>query len=144
MGAIKICMLPLFFFLLNFASRFTMFDGFDSIHFITKGRWENGELNEKCCMEIFFYKVFLCRQVFPEEYSYKCCGWPGPHQLHNNVLWLHPPKLRLREKSGKLTQNWPTYFCSVGNNLSLSKLLISDKTEEVWCSGQTGRALNQI
>ena len=90
-----------------------------------------------------FYKVLLCRQVFPEEHSYKCCGWPGPHQLHNNVLWLHPPKLRLREKSGKLTQNWPTYFCSVGNNLSLSKLLISDKTEEVWCSGQTGRALTR-
>ena len=52
-------MLPLFFFLLNFASRFTMFDGFDSIHFITKGRWENGELNEKCYMEIFFIKFYF-------------------------------------------------------------------------------------
>ena len=54
-----------------------------------------------CCSRLVSNFWWCSRQILPEEHCDQRCGRSGAHQLHYDVLRLHPPQLRLREKSGE-------------------------------------------
>ena len=56
-----------------------------------------------CCSRMVSNLIqwWCSRQILPEEHCDQRCGRSGAHQLHHDVLRLHPPQLRLGEKSGE-------------------------------------------